>query len=111
MIKKYLKSLVDSDNKEGCSSITTNTGEIFPNPTLLEYEENKDGDHISFYCTQTETYIYEEDFDSYEHLQELIDEGAGESNSKVIKYVWKVDQIAGIGMVTLDLSKGFSDPT
>lgn len=109
MIKELLQSLAKTPEGKKEANLTMNNGDVFIQATILEYyEDQKGNDEVSFTCIEEESML-DIDYDD-EDIYEFLDEDIIVKNY-IVKHIFKVDQIAGVSITTLDLSKGFSAST
>lgn len=106
MIKDLVRELaLQSADEKPPVTLTMLGGDVFPNVTITDYDP--ENGEIAFTCieveVESEAYLDEND--------EVIEASYIEIGQKIMRYLWKVDNIVGIGTTTLSLSEDLLTPT
>lgn len=104
MIKELVRNIAEQDDKPPIT-LTMLGGDVFPNVTITDYDDETQ--EIAFICTEVEveSEIYLDDDDN------VVDSSYTEVGQKIVRYIWRIDNIVGIGTTTLSLSEDLLVPS
>ena len=100
MIKDLVREIAQkSADEKPPVTLTMLGGDVFPNVTITDYDPETQ--EIAFICMEVEV-----ESDSYiDDNDDVVQTEFVEIGQKLMRYIWRIENIVGIGTTTLSLSE------